>query len=167
MTTLAELTLEEERIAETMAALRTVDDATWQRNCHAVYDRYREVHRQYASLARLGDAEALRRAAFLQWFAVAEPAFLTGLHDLDPLAKQVVIDLLDRSCRDDNVDSQLRWMLPYYAVIADWWFDALRAPALARFCVEQRPKGLVSLPEDFAFPGRGLLGTYWASLRRR
>ena len=134
MTTLAELTLEEGRIAELMVELRAVDNEVWQRRCHVAFDRYREVHRQYASLARLGNVEALRRAAFLQWFSVAEPAFLTGLNDLDSCAEEVVLELLDRSCRDGNVDSQLRWMLPYYAVIADWWFEAARAPALiARF----------------------------------
>jgi hypothetical protein len=62
MTILAELTLEEQRLAELMGYLRAVDKEAWQRASRGVFDRYREVHRQYAALARLGDVEALRRA---------------------------------------------------------------------------------------------------------
>lgn len=166
MTTLAELTLEEQRLAELVADLRGTVDEVWQRASRGVVDRYREVHRQYAALARLGDMEALRRAAFLQWFSLVEPPFLTGVADLDSSATEAVIELLDRSCHSGDVDSQLRWMLPYYAVIAAWWFDAARAPALATFCIENRPAGLVSPPAGFESTDRGLLGTYWASLNR-
>jgi hypothetical protein len=166
MTTLAELTLEEQRLAELMGYLCTVDKEAWQRASRGVFDRYREVHRQYAALARLGDVEALRRAAFLQWFFLVEPPFLTGVADLDSSATDAVIELLELSCRAGDVDSQLRWMLPYYAAIADWWFDAARAPALATFCIENRPDGLVLPPADFESVDRGQLGTYWASLHR-
>lgn len=75
---------------------------------------YADVHRGYVQLAETGDLEALKRAIFLQWFQVAEPAFLSGIGDLDADAMTCALALVDKLCSSNLVDEEFQWMLVHY-----------------------------------------------------
>ena len=62
-----------------------------------VFRDYREVHREYARLAADGEAEALKRALFLQWYALSEPACFTGVFEIFNSAQTLVAREVDGS----------------------------------------------------------------------
>src|ERR1017187_4600059 len=55
-----------------------------------VYDLYKKVHKYYADMADKDD-EALKRGLFIQWYAITEPGYLTGINSLDELAETKII----------------------------------------------------------------------------
>ena len=67
-----------------------LSNVTFRNETHAqlqswgIYDEYREVHRAYAALIADPESgiEALKRALFLGWYDLGEPACLTGIFDL-------------------------------------------------------------------------------------
>jgi hypothetical protein len=166
MITLEQLALQEQQIADAVRKTRgSLAEKAEQLARGGQLESYREVHRQYAELARSGDIEALRRATFLQWYQTTEPVAFTALSLLDRVASDDVIALLDGMCQAKALDAELSWMLPYYTLIAPQWFKPPIAPALAKFCVQNRPgpRGSVVPLDGFVHEGRGLLGSYWAS----
>jgi hypothetical protein len=167
MITLEQLATEEERLVEAVERVRgTMEQKTEQLARGGELDRYREVHRRYVQLALGDNVEALRRATFLQWIATIEPTPFTAIRELDASASHVVVSLLNTMCEGPIVDSELRWMLPYYTLLVEWWFAPAQAPALAEFCAKNTPDGAVVPPDDFVYEGRGQLGHYWASIRQ-
>jgi hypothetical protein len=168
MNTLDLLALEEHRLHEAVKAARgSIEEKAQQLAVDGVLEMYREVHREYVRLARTGNVEALRRAAHLQWIASLEPVAFTGLGDLELAACEDAVALLEQMCTADQVDPELRWMLPHYTFLADWWFDAASAPALASFCRNHLADMPTRPPPDFVSNGRGQLGRYWASISSR
>lgn len=145
-----------------MAELRSVRGAEDEQRVHA---GYREVHHAYARLASSPEhgTEALKRAVFIQWFALAEPPFLSGIHDLDEEVTREVLVELEHRVAAAQADAELLGMLAWYFRIADFAFGSPQAfPQLhqtaARLQVDppqvQRP-----LAEN-----RGQMGCYWNSL---
>lgn len=132
-----------------------------------VSQAYATVHRNYVELAENGDLEALKRAVFLQWFAVVEPPFLTGLSDLDQGSVARAMAVVDRLCAAGALDDELAWMLPYYYLIAEWAFPpGEECPHFAAYCKTNEPKGLVQPPASTQLAGRGQMGDYWQSVQR-
>ncbi|MDQ3031575.1 MAG: hypothetical protein M3Y87_04100 [Myxococcota bacterium] len=162
--TLAELTAEEDRL---LAIIGSVAGSMEQKfdalRRHGVFRDYARVHAEYAELASRGDAEALKRAVFLQWFAQSEPACFTGLWELAPAAERRVLELLDRLAAADAMDSELRWMLPYYHAITDFAFDGRDGlPSLDRWLRENASAEFPGArTDDAALAGRGQLSAYW------
>lgn len=167
MVTLNQLALEERQLTQVVESLRgTFEQKAEQLERLGVIGRYREIHRQYVRLAEVGDLEALRRAVFLQWIALIEPPVFTGVGVLDSTSESQIMDLLERMCLSGNIDVQLRWMLPHYAVVAEWWLEAEKVPALAAFCRRSDAGNALAQPRDCAYEGRGQLGEYWKSIHR-
>ena len=126
---------------------------------------YAAIHREYVELAMGGDEEALKRALFLQWYRVTEPWFLCGLSDLDASAEQQLLTLVDILCASNRLGEELRWMLPYYYLIADDYFQHEdRCPALVAHCQAHPHQGQMERPAGFVSEGRGQMGEYWASI---
>ncbi|MDQ3534286.1 MAG: hypothetical protein M3421_01505 [Bacteroidota bacterium] len=73
------------------------------------------------------DIEALKRGLFIQWYALAEPNYLTGIADVDEQAESKIIHLLSEVIINGNVDEELCWMLDYYPAW-DWIFEGMKAP---------------------------------------
>jgi hypothetical protein len=168
MRTLDLLALEERRLHEAIKGARGLsEEKAQQLSRDGVLEEYRKVHREYVGLARRGNVEALRRATHLQWIAHLEPVAFTGLHDLEPAACEDLVALLEHMCMRDQVDPELRWMLPHYTFLAEWWFDPASAPALASFCKEHLADTPARPPISFVRDGRGQLGCYWASISAR
>lgn len=126
-----------------------------------IYEAWRRIFAEYVALARSGNLEALKRALFLAWYEQAEPCPLSGLHLLDAEAKKEVLQLLEDLARQDQLDDELKWMLPYYYSVADWYLPS-DFPAL-----EKASKKDVDLRELTAcnIESRGQLGKYWKSIQ--
>ena len=128
-----------------------------------VFDDYARVHAAYADRAAGGDVEALKRALFLQWYAVSEPSCFTGLSGLEPEAEHHVLERLDGLASEDGFDSELEWMLPYYYAITDFHFDSHAGlPSLRRWL---REHASTAFPDhhvrDPSLSGRGRMSGYW------
>lgn len=129
--TLDDLTSEEERLtAEVRRAQGTIEQKIAHLEKLGIFTAYQKVHEQYARLAIDGNAEALKRAFFLQWYASIEPAFLTGIPDGSPLGTARGLDhenqlqvLAEVERCHAAADAELRWMLAYAYALVDYYFD--------------------------------------------
>lgn len=129
-----------------------------------VFASYRQIHKQYSDLAKEQD-EALKRGLFIQWYATTEPSYLTGIEQLDEEAENNIIDIVEDKIQSNSLDSELKWMLDYYATW-DYVFDRFKnRKGLAELIANSKdglPIGLV-IDKD-AMIKRGQMGTYWNSL---
>ena len=131
----------------------------------SIYADYAVIHCEYVELAVEGNAEALKRALFLQWYRVTEPSYLCGLSDLDLAAEHRLLLLVDRLCASNGLDAELGWMLPYYYLIADYYFQHEgQYPALVAYCQTHAHWGRLQQPTGFESDGRGQMGDYWKSI---
>ncbi len=127
-----------------------------------VYDAWRGIFAEYVALARSGDLEALKRALFLAWYELAEPSTLSGLYLLDTCLKKEVFQMLEDLATRGELDGELKWMLPFYYSVADWYLipgcDAIESASKKNVDLWQR----VCL--ESSFENRGQLGKYWMSI---
>ncbi len=132
---------------------------------------FREYEKIYEAYVELIDSEgegleALKRALFLHWYQMAEPSCFSGLSELPENASRRVFESLERQIESEAIDFELRWMLPYYHMIAEWAFSSysdlpnLKA-LLARDDSELWQKADLNA-EDFV--SRGQMGNYWRSI---
>ena len=137
-----------------------------------IFDKYIEIHKTYADFANT-DNEALKRALFIQWYAISEPSGLTGIpggqgpfdgeKELDREAEIKVIRLIEEKVKQKQLDEELKWMLSYYG-IWDYYFEQFKdIENIIKFITtEEHPK-----PEKVdlsQFENRGQLGIYWKSI---
>jgi hypothetical protein len=130
----------------------------------------REIQLSYSTLAGTDSPdslEAVKRGLFLTWFECAEPAYLTGIRNLDSTASVAIIDRLEEALRATPADRELTEMLAYYLQIAGWCLDRYHIAAATR-AVAGRPLSLTFLTSDAqraTYHDRGLMGNYFLSLR--
>ncbi|MCW5864110.1 MAG: hypothetical protein KIT52_13520 [Anaerolineae bacterium] len=130
-----------------------------------IFADYAAIHREYVEMAVDGNEEALKRALFLQWYCVTEPWFLCGLLDLDALAERRLLMLVDTLCASKRLDKELSWMLSYYYLIADYYFQHEgQYPALVAHCQAQPHHDHIEQPIGFVSDRRGQMGDYWKSV---
>ncbi|HEY6559310.1 MAG TPA: hypothetical protein VI072_18625 [Polyangiaceae bacterium] len=134
-----------------------------------VYDQYQGIFHRYVAL--LGDpsagTEALKRALFLGWYNLSEPACFTGLHLVDDGRQWIcVCEVADATIGRGNLDQELAWMLPYYYDLTDFAFAGLATqPNLAAFLGRADPDGYRTAPvEQHQLRHRGQMGHYWQSI---
>lgn len=133
---------------------------------NGIYDEWRELFEKYVGLALDGDLEALKRALFLAWFEACEPAPLSGLFDLNEQVVVTLLEYLDSKVKRDETDSELKWMLPYYYCIADWYTPkSASVDALVKFSRQGDEKSFMEHLNQKQMVERGLLGSYWCSIR--
>lgn len=131
----------------------------------SIFADYAAIHREYVELAMSGDEEALKRALFLQWYRVTEPWFLCGLSDLDASAEHRLLTRVDSLCASNRLGEELSWMLPYYYLMADYYFQHEDwCPALVAHCQAHPHRGRMEQPTPFVSEGRGQMGEYWQSV---
>lgn len=130
-----------------------------------IFAEYKEVHQAYSNRANV-DIEALKRGLFIQWYAMTEPSYLTGIDDIDKQAGETIIQVLNDVIDAGHADDELVWMLNYYL---NWAFafeiyNNFKAFDQSLINVEKN-----SLPETIdreAMKRRGQMGIYWNSLTR-
>ncbi|WP_271766659.1 hypothetical protein [Aquimarina algiphila] len=118
-----------------------------------IYIQYQDIHAEYVVLANKS-IEALKRAVFLQWYAVTEPSYLTGISRLNKNAKQKSIIELKKQIKTVP-EKELRYMLNYY-LLWDYVFTSL-----TKSDVNQ-----VSIP-NMNTNNRGQMGIYWNSILKQ
>jgi hypothetical protein len=130
-----------------------------------IFLEYRKIHQTYAELSSADD-EALKRGLFIQWYALSEPNFLTGIVDLDENAENKIIQSLNHRIKAGNVDDELIWMLNYYANW-DWIFERLTSfKGFNSKIVNEQNKHLPDKIDKEAMEQRGQMGKYWNSLTK-
>lgn len=125
---------------------------------------YKIIHQKYAELSS-ENLEALKRGLFINWFAVVEPTFLTGINELDENAKENIIKETNERIKNDNLDSELNWMLNYYK---SWDFVFTKLVKYDFFNSRIISKDEAELPkiEKQEMESRGQMGIYWSSLNQ-
>lgn len=164
--TLADVTEAERRVLAAVSRVQgLIDEKIEKIQAWGIFAAYSDVHACYAQLALRGDGEALKRALFLQWYACAEPPFLSGLGEMDEVAERAVFQRLDELAARDELDDELRWMLPWYALIAEYYFEERAPMALARWLATRGDAHDVDLAAKGAsLVDRGQMGKYWRSI---
>lgn len=128
-----------------------------------VFLEYRKIHQEYAELS-LTNMEALKRGLFIQWYALAEPNFLTGISDLEETAENKIIQTLNDLIDAGGADDELTWMLNYYARWS-WIFERLTSfKGFSSAIVNEQNNQLPVRIDREAMAQRGQMGTYWNSL---
>jgi len=133
-----------------------------------VYAEYGKIYEAYVQLieSETEGLEALKRSMFLLWYEQAEPSCFSGLFGLSEIANQKVFSYLERRAEAEDLDFELKWMLPFYNLIAEWVFEKRpNIPKLQAFLASSDSNSFEELgikSEDFV--GRGQMGDYWTSV---
>lgn len=128
----------------------------------AIYNSYKNLHRHYSELAKEND-EALKRGLFIQWYAYTGDE--SGIGDIDKIAEENIIDQIEYKIKKNEMDTELNWMLNYYA---NWpfVFEKFKShPALIEFILNRKDTELIFNKVDMS--KRGQMGEYWNSLNRK
>ena len=130
-----------------------------------IFHEYRKIHQAYAELS-LTDNEALKRGLFIQWYALSEPNYLTGIADLDENAENKIVQVLNDRIESGNADNELIWMLNYYANW-DWIFERLASfKGFNSTIVNEQSNHLPEKIDRDEMAQRGQMGKYWNSLTK-
>ncbi|MBF8964917.1 hypothetical protein I0P70_16845 [Pontibacter sp. FD36] len=135
------------------------------KNLGEVFASYKQIHQQYSEMAER-EIEALKRARFIQWYALTEPNYLSGIDTIDERAEIKVFTILDGKIGSNAVEPELNWMLNYYAT---WDFVFKRFKTLVNlkaFVENAKPDMLPEKIDRKAMEERGQMGEYWNSLDR-
>lgn len=137
-----------------------------------IFDKYIDIHKRYAELAN-EDNEALKRALFIQWYAVSEPSGLTGIpggqgpfdgeKELDKEAEEKVLHLINQKIEERQLDEELKWMLSYYGYW-DYYFEQFNS---IDNIIEYIKTQEYHAPDNIdlnKLENRGQLGVYWKSI---
>jgi hypothetical protein len=161
--TLAELTQEEERLqAVRSSVVGLIEEKHDQLEGLGAFGDYRRVHSGYARLGLAGDLEALKRALFIQWYAVAEPAFLSAIHTLDESAERNVLAEVERQLPE--VGQEMRSMVAWALAVADWYFERFGCLESFRASVGASDKERLWTTNPAKFEGRGQMGEYFSDI---
>ena len=135
-----------------------------------VFAEYRAVHQAYASLLEQDNhQESLKRALFIQWYAITEPGCFTGIREIDLQAELNVLVQLNKLLYMHAADAELLAMLKCYS---SWEYvfqreEFLHLSDLQTFVAahsagnELPTSPPIQLSE---MSSRGQMGAYWLSL---
>jgi hypothetical protein len=165
--TIEELGSAEQELLRTLAKMTgTIEEKAAQLRSGDIGHRYAEIFLAYVSLATPPSSavEALKRAMFLAWYAFSEPPVFTGLGELPEGASQRVLALIEPLV--PGLDSEFRWMLAWYYMIADFAFPTLNScPMLDALLRSEDPSSWRShRSASDRMRGRGAMGKYWISV---
>ena len=130
-----------------------------------IFLEYKQIHQAYAELSST-DNEALKRGLFIQWYALAEPNYLTGIADLDENAENKIIQALNDQIEAGKVDNELTWMFNYYSGW-EWIFERLTSfKGFHSNIVNEQNNRLPDKIDREEMAQRGQMGKYWNSLTK-
>ena len=144
----------------------TMDEKFAELRSAGVFRQYCEVFEALVHLASESETklEALKRATFLAWYELAEPACFSGVADLPSDSLSTVTDLIEPLV--PSLDAEFRWMLTHYFSIADYAFPDLgsRPNLCTLLATEESDVWRTKSIEADKMHGRGLMGDYWRSI---
>jgi hypothetical protein len=128
-----------------------------------IFVEYKKIHRTYANLSH-NEIEALKRGLFIQWYALTEPNYLTGISDLDENAQNELLEVLYELVQVNKMDFELIWMLNYYSNW-NWTFEIHKSfKGFDRTIVNEQNSKLPEIIDRKAMKLRGQMGKYRNSL---
>jgi len=130
-----------------------------------IFLKYRKIHQAYAELS-IADIEALKRGLFIQWYALAEPNYLTGIADLDENAENKVMQALNDLIEAGKTDNELIWMLNYYSAWERTFDNLASFKGFNRDIVNEQNNQLPDKIDREEMAQRGQMGKYWNSLTK-
>lgn len=176
MLTIQELTEQENKLlAQVHGTVGSMNEKARQLLDNGVFDAYRELHKDYASLAMTGNIEALKRAFFIQWYAIAEPSCFTGIPSkntwgdgigLNDDTEKAVFELVARFINSNN---ELKWMTAWYYQIADYYLESFWGNSgiindLRSYIQETGSLVINAKLSDEPLEKRGQMGDYFISI---
>ena len=123
-----------------------------------IYSEYKVVHKHYADKAQ-GDLESLKRGLFIQWYAITEPDYLSGIREIDAEAEQKIIRELKKRLDQNTADKELLFMLAWYL---DWDYVFEKFKNIANFNAYKTNVDLINVKMEVI--NRGQMGIYWSSI---
>ncbi|NQY30633.1 MAG: hypothetical protein HRT69_14320 [Flavobacteriaceae bacterium] len=123
-----------------------------------VYSEYKIIHQKYAEYSA-EDIEFLKRGLFIQWYALSEPNYLTGISELDENNERKIIINLKNRIDKNQADNELLWMLNYYL---EWDYVFDRFKNIAEFKKDNDVFDLRNVKMKMI--NRGQMGIYWNSI---
>lgn len=174
--TLAKLAAREQALCTyTESLIGTLEAKTQQLKAAGVFAAYAEIYTDYlaaykATAESTEKLEILKRLAFLSWYGLLEPSFISGIEELSEAGIRITYAWLDEHVRDQKMDAELRWMLSFYA---SWDFLLLpfiepQLRSLAAFIKQVDPTIFHVPPHPVpwcAMNNRGQMGLYWRRIR--
>jgi len=128
-----------------------------------VYEENKSIFSAYVSLAEKGNTEAIKRALFYLWYQCSEPNQLSGNLDLEENEIEKVLFIVNNMAKCHELDLELKFMLPYYYQICEWYFDRFgNLEALLKASNENEELWQVEAPK-ILYANRGKMGEYWES----
>ena len=176
MLTIRELTeRENELMTQVHRTIGSMNEKAHQLLDNGIFGAFKKLHNNYASLAVTGDIEALKRAFFIQWYAIAEPSCFTGIASenpwgdgvgLDKDTEKMVFDLVEQFI---NSDDELKWMTAWYYLIAEYYLEAFWGNSALIKELQRYNQEFGSLIDhvilsDEPLEKRGQMGAYFASV---
>jgi hypothetical protein len=128
-----------------------------------VYAAWRDIFRQYVSLAKARDLEALKRAIYLHWTQHSQDPVLSGVKDLDQELVERLLTVADELAATDGLDAELRWMLPYYYFLEPGYIDGFTNLGELKRVSRQGALLYRTACLESSFDNRGHMGEYWRS----
>ena len=163
---IAELTLMENELYDKVIELyHHPQSQDTEKQLQDIFSAYRDIHKKYSELAT-DDIESLKRGLFIQWYALSEPNYLTGIGDLDEQAEIKIIQLLNERILNNNLDDELDWMLNYY-LNWDWIFDRFKDYKGLEKIKGQQKEPIPNLMDNNLMRNRGQMGIYWNSINNK
>jgi hypothetical protein len=176
MLNIQELTAREnELLSQVHGRVGSMNEKTQQLIESGIFDSYGELHNEYAVLAKTGNLEALKRAFFIQWYAVTEPSCFTGIPSRNPwgdgkgLDKSTEKTVFDLVAQMIDSDEELKWMTAWYSQITDYYLEAFWGKSAI---IEDLRSYIHEIGSSMSKPGfiiepleeRGQMGEYFVSI---
>lgn len=158
-----ELTKKEtELYLKVCSLIGTIEEKNEQVTKLGISNEYKIIHQKYAELSS-ENIEALKRGLFINWFAVSEPTFLTGIAELDEYAQEKIIKEINERIKKQTIDFELNWMLNYYK---NWDYVFSKFSKYDFFYAKITSNEEIEIPkiDKQKMENRGQMGIYWNSL---
>ncbi len=169
-----ELALQEDNLLDKIYSLECLmEERSAQIENAGLFSAYREIYEQYAQLSiQQNNLEALKRALFLQWYAVSEPNCFTGLSDFSKNTQLQVLAIVDLFLAKQINDPELTRMIEWYYQISDYYFDYFFKHATnlshlqTRLQYAKPQQNIAERGKAFSetISGRGQMSKYWKSI---
>lgn len=157
-------------LASLRGAAGTIEERDRQITRAGLYAEYPTIVRSYLDLLADERAalEALKRAVFIVWLSIIEPAPDTGIAEIPERVAREVMHAIDQRTRTSGLDDEFTLMLAWYRSILPAAFELYGADVSTTAATSGvRPDDWRHRFVPAQFTNRGQLGAYWRALLDR
>ena len=125
-------------------------------------ESYIEIHKKYSN----SDYEGLKRAIFLQWYAVIELMCNTGIGTIDSEEEKRNMLKLNNLVLEGKLDKEFQTMISYYYSIANWYFESFNGIDILLNYLKSNNESEQQFRNLNIMTNRGQMGEYWNSIKK-